>query len=666
MASIDSLATETDRFSPYVPSVAASWPAGTRWRPVEGTLLFVDISGFTNLSERLARRGRIGAEELTSVLDRIFGRMLEVSSDRGGSLIKFGGDALLLFFDTEDHVMQACAAAVEMRAALREASKEKTSVGRINLRMSSGIHTGTVDFFLVGSSHRELIVTGPTATVTTLMESTAEAGEILVSPAVRAHIPADFLGNQKGEGWRLRKVRISYTPSGRSQLAPGGHLEDLIPRALRDNLASGVVDSEHRMASIAFVKFKGVDELLAREGPERVADELEILVNAVQQAADKESVTFLASDIDSDGGKIILVTGVPESRHDDEGRLLRAARQIVETDLSLTLRIGVNRGHVFSGSVGAAFRRTYTIMGDSVNLAARLMAAAAPRKIFSTPAVLDRSSSLFRSEPLEPFKVKGKEQPITAYAVEEELGVRPPELRHELPFHGREAELQMLVGIVTTCAALGRGGIMTLTGDIGVGKSRLIVEVIERCPGLATWMIQAEPNGRENAYWAIRDPLRRMMGIDRASQVEMAESLRSRIAEVAPDLAEALPLLGDAMHIDLPESDSSKAIDPQFRPERTADAVIQLIERVNGGPFIAIAEDGQWLDEASIGVLRRIGTAAESKPWTVIVTAYQDQSRFEPLGQEIVVRPLSSEAVRQIAIEATSAAPLRPHELDNV
>ncbi|HEX2404693.1 MAG TPA: adenylate/guanylate cyclase domain-containing protein [Acidimicrobiia bacterium] len=153
MASNESLGT-IDRLSPYVPSVAATWPPGARWRPVEGTLLFVDISGFTNLSERLARRGRIGAEELTSVLDRIFGRMLEVSSDRGGSLIKFGGDALLLLFDTEDHVMQACAAAVEMRAALREASKEKTSVGRINLKMSSGIHTGTVDFFLVGSSHR--------------------------------------------------------------------------------------------------------------------------------------------------------------------------------------------------------------------------------------------------------------------------------------------------------------------------------------------------------------------------------------------------------------------------------------------------------------------------------------------------------------------------------
>lgn len=666
MASTDSLASDTDRFGPYVPSVAAAWPAGTRWHPVVGSLLFVDISGFTNLSERLARRGRIGAEELTSVLDRIFGRMLEVSSDRGGSLIKFGGDALLLLFDSEDHVLQACAAAVEMRAALRDASKEKTSVGRINLKMSSGIHTGTVDFFLVGSSHRELIVTGPTATITTQMEATADAGEILVSPEVRAQLPADFVGQQKGEGWILRKVRISHSPVGTRAPIPRGGLSELVPRALRETLASPVVESEHRMASIAFVKFKGVDELLANDGHERVADQLEHLIEAVQGAADKEDVTFLASDIDADGGKVILVSGVPESRHDDEGRLLRAARQIVETELRLSVRVGVNRGHVFAGSVGAPFRRTYTIMGDSVNLAARLMAAAGPRLIYSTTAVLDRSSTLFRAEPLEPFKVKGKEQLVTAYAVQEETGVRPPELEHELPFHGRNAELEMLVSIVTTCAAIGRGGMMTLTGETGVGKSRLIAEVIERCPGLATLLIQAEPNGRDNAYWALRDPLRRMIGVERGSQAAMAESLRARIASINPDLEGALPLLGDALHIEIPDTPDSTAIDPRFRPERTADAVIQLIESVHRGPFIVIAEDGQWLDDASLGALKRIGTAAESKPWTVIVTAVTDKGGFDPLGQEIVLKPLSTDAIREIAIHATAAAPLRPHELDSV
>jgi class 3 adenylate cyclase len=144
----------------FVPRVASEWDLdvpGARWRRIDGTLCFVDISGFTNLSEKLARRGRVGAEELTEVLDRVFGNMLRLAYARGGSLLKFGGDALLLMFEGDDHPVQGASAAVEMRAALRKATEIPTSVGVIRLKMSVGLHTGLIDLFLVGDSHRELV-----------------------------------------------------------------------------------------------------------------------------------------------------------------------------------------------------------------------------------------------------------------------------------------------------------------------------------------------------------------------------------------------------------------------------------------------------------------------------------------------------------------------------
>jgi hypothetical protein len=278
-----------------------------------------------------------------------------------------------------------------------------------------------------------------------------------------------------------------------------------------------------------------------------VGAELDLLITNVQEAADAEEITFLASDIDADGGKVILVAGVPGSHHDDEGRMLRTMRRILDSGSALDLRAGINRGHVFAGDVGADFRRTYTIMGDTVNLAARLMAAANTGELYSTASALDLSATLFRTEALEPFRVKGKEQLVQAYGVFEEVGVRPPELHHELPFHGRDAELDMIVGIVTTCARVGRGGMMTISGDTGIGKSRLIAEVLERCPGLATLMIKAEPNGSDNPYWAFRDPMRRKLGIDRADQETMTTRLEEVIRDVAPDLIWALPLLGDVL-----------------------------------------------------------------------------------------------------------------------
>lgn len=654
----------------YVTNIAVAWaeqPSASPWHSVDGSLVFVDISGFTNLSERLARRGRIGAEELTGVLDRVFGKMLEVVYRRGGFLLKFGGDALLLLFDGTDHVLDACAAVVEMRAALKEASEQTTSVGRISLRMSSGVHTGSIDSFLVGESHRELIVTGPAASMTTEMESTADAGEIVVSDAVKAAVPPDFIGAAKGQGWLLRKRKIAHPASTRTRRGdvPFEIARSLLPRSLVQHLSSGSVESEHRIATIGFIKFTGVDGFLEEHGSEGLGLELNSLVSHVQAASEIEGVTFLASDIDKDGGKLILGTGVPTAQHDDEGRMLRTMRAVLDMDSRLRLRAGVNRGHVFAGNIGTQYRSTYTVMGDTVNLAARLMAAAGHGELYVTPSTLHLSSTLFRTTALPPFEVKGKSLPIQAFSVGEETGVRPPDLSSDLTFRGRDAEVGMLVGVVNTCSRVGRGGMMTVTGETGIGKSRLVAEALERCDGMDTLFIQAEPNGSDNPYWAFRDPLRKFLGIERASNDEMARRLEEKTGELAPDLLWALPLIGRVAHIDVEENERTSALEAQFRPGVTADSLIGLLSGGFKRPVAIVAEDAQWLDEASTALLERIGVAAKSRPWTVLITA-RHQEDFTPLGDEVALSPLHESAIREITVDSTQATPLRPHELDAV
>lgn len=654
----------------YVPSVALEWDAragSQRHLQVEGTLVFADISGFTSLSERLTARGRIGAEELTAVLDRVFGLMLDIVHARGGSMIKFGGDALLLLFEGESHAIQATSSAIEMRSALRDVSREPTSVGRMNLRMSTGVHTGVVDLFLVGDTHLELIITGPVASMTTEMEAIADAGEVVVSPVTRQLLPRDFTGTSKGEGWLIRKRKVSTPPlGGREVAARDGNPASLLPHGIRDHLSSGVAESEHRIASVGFVKFTGVDALLSGPGPEAVAAELDGFVRGIQKVAADEEVTFLGTDIDKDGGKVILATGVPTARHDDEGRILRALRQIVDTPCLLAVRAGVNRGHVFAGNVGGTRRSTYTVMGDTVNLAARLMTAAGPGMLYASPGVLDLSASIFRTESLDPFPVKGKADPVRAYSVYEETGVKPPETKSELKFHGREAELDLIVSIVTTCARTGRGGMLTISGDTGVGKSRLIAEVLERCPDMAVGRVQAEPYGRDNPYWALRDPLRKLLDVTGADRESLAASLDERVTALIPALRWALPLLGDLAHIQIPDNEETAAIDPRFRPTRTAEALVDLLEAAFPGQFAWVVEDGQWLDAASFEVLRRVGEAAETRPWTVILTVRDEEGVVETLGTRVALPPLSDEAMRSIVVDATASTPLRPHELQAI
>jgi class 3 adenylate cyclase len=117
---------------PFVPLVTLEWlrdePERT-WKEVPGTVAFVDISGFTATSERLSSLGKQGAEELTEVMNATFAKLLEVAYDRGGGVLKFGGDALLLFFTGRGHARAAARAAYEMRRMLEEIGAQKTSVG---------------------------------------------------------------------------------------------------------------------------------------------------------------------------------------------------------------------------------------------------------------------------------------------------------------------------------------------------------------------------------------------------------------------------------------------------------------------------------------------------------------------------------------------------------
>ena len=298
-------------------------------------MAFVDVSGFTAMSERLAPKGRLGAEEVTDVMSATFGRLLAVAYGLGGGLVKLGGDALLLFFDGDDHAARACAAAWGMRDSLAALGPLQTSVGPVELKMHVGIHSGDFDFFLVGTRHRELIVAGPDAAVTVEMEDTAEAGEIAVSDATAAQIETSCLGDRKGAGNLLAwPPAVRFT--GVASLPDTSELDvaACIPEALRGHLAAGRVESEHRRAAVAFVRFGGADQVLDTDAVEEVVD-------ALEEAAAAHGVCFLESDIDAIGGRIILVAGVPTTAGEDEERLLRTVRAAVDAQTTLPLHVGV-------------------------------------------------------------------------------------------------------------------------------------------------------------------------------------------------------------------------------------------------------------------------------------------------------------------------------------
>src|SRR3954468_3299973 len=286
-------------FTPYIPRLVVEWLADNpdrEWREIDGTMAFVDISGFTAMSEKLATQGKAGAEQVTDVMNATFDALLRVAYAYGGGLIKFGGDALLVFFDDDGHAGRAARAAFEMRRTLRSIGRPKTSAGTVSLKMHAGLNSGRFLFVLAGGEHRELIVTGPAATTAVEMEAASEAGEILVSARTAAALPPAVLGEERAGGFLLTAAPEAEQLPKPLPPVDGLELADCVPQMIRDHVSSGQAEPEHRMAAVAFLRLSGTDELVATDGPEAAADAVVEAIEAVQAAAAEHDVCFLESD----------------------------------------------------------------------------------------------------------------------------------------------------------------------------------------------------------------------------------------------------------------------------------------------------------------------------------------------------------------------------------
>ena len=168
---------------------------------------------------------------------------------------------------------RAATAAHGMRGTLRSVGRLDTTAGKVVLRMSVGVNSGTFHFFLVGESHREFMVTGPAASRTVDMESTATAGEILLSRDTAAALPSKVLGQPKGEGILLRSgpATLPFQRDDVEVPITSIDIAQAIPVALREHLVSGATEPEHRTATIAFVHFDGVDDLVETRGVDVLA-----------------------------------------------------------------------------------------------------------------------------------------------------------------------------------------------------------------------------------------------------------------------------------------------------------------------------------------------------------------------------------------------------------
>ena len=359
--------TANAALQPYLPQLVVDWlehtPCGHRPEHRGHRRLRRHLR--LHQAHRAPRRAaaRSGAEEMGDTLNLVFGELLTAAYAYGAGLVKWGGDAVLLLFQGEGHPARAAAAAAEMQRVIARVGRIRTSSGdgaaedvdRPALR-GAGLpprRRGVpgADRHRAGRQHGGEDGDGG--------RRPARSWSARTAPSSSRQYGAR-LGASVGPGLLMRAPpETRHSPRRRRQTSTID-LAQALPAALTSHLLGGEVAYEHRGVAVCFVEFSGVDALRRNAGLAAIAHAVEQVVSACQVAATAHDVTFLSSDIYPDGGKVILVAGAPRSAGDDVTRMLGAARQILDSDHALPLRVGVNVGRVFAGDYGLPTRRVYS------------------------------------------------------------------------------------------------------------------------------------------------------------------------------------------------------------------------------------------------------------------------------------------------------------------
>ena len=355
---------------------------------------------------------------------------------------------------------------------------------------------------------------------------------------------------------------------------------------------------ELKQVAMSFIRLDATDDLLAAEDTVGVHRLLAEISEIVDRASADLDVCWLETQAEANSVRWTLIAGAPTATERDGERLLRVLRRIAD-ETPVPLRIGANLGVVFVGDIGHAQRCTYIVMGDATNVAARLMAKAAPGEIIAGERLHDTCPDRFEWTPLEPFLVKGKRAPVQAFVVGQvasgdSSGLVNPAEGSTSPMVGRDRELAELLHVVST------GGMVEFVGEAGVGKSRLWQEA-RTIEHQRRWVVmRSEPHETGSPYLPFRRFVRALAQIYHTPirTWRAPRSTRSSRAS-APSLVPWLPLIADVIGADVSTTDEVNALDETFRADRLRSAVAELIVALVGPGSVIVFEDVHWIDESS-------------------------------------------------------------------
>ncbi len=641
-----------------------------------GTVLFADISGFTQLSERLGKRGSAGVEELTQTLNGYFGDLIDVVISSGGDIVKFAGDALLAVWPAEEgQLVQTVGAAAQCGFAAQQMLRDrKTKDGEV-LSLKIGIGAGVVATASVGGERGrwECLVCGKAVLEATQAADSAERGDVVLGPVAAKKIASSIqahplLGGQA----RLDGIdrTLPLPPQGDPIFNASVEQKILgyIPAAIHRRLDVGHANwlGELRRLTVLFINLPNLDYATPLPIAQKIMQSLQTALYRYEGSVNKLSA-------DDKGITFVAAMGLPPLAHeDDELRGILAASDIKTclAEQGQQCAIGVTSGRVFCGIIGNEQRCEYTIIGDVVNLSARLMQAA-QGGILCDQATFLGSNRRVDFETLPPIPLKGKSEPVPIFRPSRKR--RSEERRRSLsPMIGREKEQRLLDRLQQTLVKDSTGSVAIVDGEPGIGKSRLVAALREgaKANQITTYVGTALDIERSTPYFAWRGVFRKLFQFEGSEgdiglTVNLANNLWS-LLEARGKPKELAPLLNAVLSTELPENSVTEQLTQEARVNVTNDLLLRLLQiEAKLHPLQIILEDCHWMDSASWTLARLLAEVADDFLLFLITRPLKDKPPPEYLqiaGQQNTTR-ISLGPLSETDVEALVCRNLEVNEL---
>jgi class 3 adenylate cyclase/tetratricopeptide (TPR) repeat protein len=656
-------------FEVYLPMDRRRELAGLGTLPATsaGAALFADISGFTHLTEVLSRNlgPRRGAEELSRLLNQVFGPTTTAIHEHGGSVISFGGDSVISWFAGDDG-SQATAAALSLRSFIQVFREQEAGgpAGDIDIKVavvhgtSRRVRVGRPEHaymdLLAGevvetlSSEAGLLQRGEVAVSRDVAEALGFRAELrTVTSEGRVRYLVDALVSEPDRVIAIDDYTIDQAVA-RQWLLPDVH--ERIEQRLQGLLA------ELRDVVAIFVGFEGIDHV----NDDDAGAALDACVSWAQDVLAKYEGVVLQTLIDDKGCHLYAVFGASVSHEDEARRAVIAALELAEpspeSGVTTAVRVGIAKGMAYVGSYGGPNRMTYGAHGPVVSLAARIMQQTPSGMVYVTEQIATEPSPRVEFSMIGPTAFKGVDRAVTIYranAVDDHGSSSTSRRLSEGGLVGRDTER----GIVSARLAqlhAGQGGTILIEGTAGIGKSRLLRDFVEQAELLGTTVIttSGEEIEQATAFYAWRAVLRQLfggVGID--AEGELLEFVASD-----PWLEERKGLLATMVSGGVEDSDLIAGMEPELRGENTLRLLTEVIRGAPraSAPFVIVIDDGHWVDSASWAMAER---AVREVPSLLLVVATrpfgEGSGRYAPDEYQ---RMLESEQTEHVVLSELDPA----------